>query len=274
MKLVYRLLTIATAVGLLGIPALMADTYVYDYIVNVNGTTYCPSGSINSCSNYGGVSAIPLAVSTVDFNTGTGSLAVTLNPGVAGTYNIDMWAAQFLSVPGFNEYATVNGSPAAGQTWQIDVPDYESDPNHTGTIISNTMADTLDNTNHVPGTTDNYNLDCGAFGSGAADPICNDNVSLALSFKFTLASSEQAVVTFDFSKSDPGGFSLEQIHPIDGNDTSASELFFSGNAVIEPACTGPNCGPPPPPIPEPASWSLLAIALGGVFMLRRRFARV
>lgn len=263
-----RVIFAAAAVGLFGAYGSAVGATMYDYVFNVNGTTYCPPLSNNGCSNNGGTGAIPGAVSSINSN-GVGTVSITFNPHLAGTYYINGWAASYLSVPAWNEYGVVNGSANTGQSYQIDVPDYESNGNHTGTIIANTMANTLDNTNHIPGTTDNYLLGCGASGGAAADATCNDSVSMATGYKFTLTSSQEAVVTFDFSTTNPGGFSLEQIHPVDGNNNSESDYFLSSTLTIESPCTGPNCGV----VPEPASWPVV-LTLGAVAVLVwRRFAK-
>jgi hypothetical protein len=267
-----RILWVAAAVGFLSAPVQLMSSDLYDYAINVNGTSYCPAGSTNGCSNTGGVSAVPGVSGSYNTSTGLGSLTITFNPGSAGTYYIDGWAWADLAVPFYNEYGATSGSAAAGQSWQIDVPDYESDGNHTGTIIANTLAGTLDNTNHVPGTTNDYNLDCGANGTGAANTSCNDATSLAMGFKFTLTSSQEAIVTFDFSTTNPGGIYLEQIHPVDGNNTAASALYLSGSASIVPVGTPPP--PPPPSVPEPASWSLAVLGFASAaFGLRRRVVK-
>src|SRR5581483_2596237 len=168
-----------------------------------------------------------------------------------------------------NEYGAKSGSPAAGQSWQVDVPDYDSDSNHTGTILHNTENDSLDNKNHLPGTADNYLNNC------ATGSTCNDAASMAMGFKFTLTATQEEVVTLLLSPNNPGGFYLEQIHPVDGNNSSEADLFFSGSAMTQASCTGPKCGPPPPPAsPEPATWSLLAAGSAVViFSRRRRFFR-
>lgn len=258
---------LATAVILLGGPsAVVAGSTLDDYVINVNGTTYCsPVTSVTGCSSNGGFSAVPGLVSSgFNASTGQGTLILSYKPGAAGTYSIGAWIWDWASIPSYNEYGTVNGSAAAGQSWQIDIPDYESDSNHTGTIIANTKAGTLDNTNHIPGISDDYLLEC-TTGSN-----CNDDTSMAMGFKFTLKAGQTEIITLNLGSTNPGGFSLEQIHPVDGNNTTASDLFLSGIATL---CTTPSCAVTPT-IPEPASWSLAVLGLGAVlFGLRRRFSK-
>lgn len=264
----HRIPLAAILTMLFGSPALFATSVLYDYMMNVNGVTYCsPSTVVAGCSSTGGFSAVPGLVSS-SFNTsdGQGTLILSYKPGAAGTYTVSTWIWDSVSDPVYNEYGAVNGSAAAGQSYQIDIPDYESDSNHTGTIIANTKANALDNTNHIPGTSDDYLLEC-TTGSN-----CNDDTSMALGFKFTLTATQTEIITLTIGSSNPGGFSLEQIHPVDGNNRAASDLFFDGTAAL---CTTPSCAvKPPPTIPEPASWSLAGLGLvAAAFGLRRRFGR-
>ncbi|MBV9267144.1 MAG: hypothetical protein JO061_13325, partial [Acidobacteriaceae bacterium] len=149
----YRLLLALVVIGLASSNSSFATSTLYDYAINVNGSTYCsPSSTVTGCGSYGGVSAVPGLVSSgFSTSTGQGTLILSYNPGAAGTYNLTAWIWASVSDPVYNEYGAVNNSPAAGQSWQIDIPDYESDSNHSGTIVANTLAGKLDDTNHIPG---------------------------------------------------------------------------------------------------------------------------
>jgi hypothetical protein len=244
-------------------PAFSDD--LQDWEFNVNGTDYYPSGG----ATFGSVPG--LDSSGFNSATGLGTFTLTFNPGAAGSYYIGAWFFDPVGVPFYNEYGAVNGSPAAGQSWQVDVPDYDSDSNHTGTIIGNLEAGTLNDTNEIPGTADNYLGDCP---SSPATPAssCNDAVSMAQGFNFSLTANQEEVITLTLSSTNPGGFNLEDIHPIDGNNPSQAEVYYSASAVTEASCTV-NCGPPPP-IPEPASWSLFGTAIAFVTVgMRRRWAK-
>jgi len=250
------LLFVAVAPGFCGsIPALQ------DWEFNINGTDYYPAGGATLGSVPG------LNSSGYDSTTGLGSLVVTFNPGAAGSYYIGAWFFDPVGVPFYNEYGAANGSPASGQTWQIDIPEYDAtSANHgTGTILDNLASGTLNNTNSVPGTLTNYLGDCGANTAGAApNANCNDLVSMAQGFSFTLAAGQEEVITLAFSLSNPGGFSLEDVHPIDGNNPSETDLFYSESAVTKSPST----------TPEPASWALFAA--GAAFLvagMRRRLAQ-
>jgi hypothetical protein len=246
---------------------------VTDYVYNVNGTSYCPALSTVACSNLGGLAAVPGLANSLDLTTGLGSLTLTYNPG-PGTYHVDFWLFEQLQQPGWNEYGASSGSPAAGQSWQIDVPDYDyntTDPNFgglpagAGTIIANALADTLANTNYVTGSTDTYNLNCTGL------PTCNDYASMAVGFNFTLASGQEEIITIDLSKTKPAsGFYLEQIHPIDGANTTETDYFLTGTATTR-------TGGPPPPVPEPGSAILVGLGLTGALVFspaaRRRIRK-
>jgi len=244
-------------------PAMFAD--VTDYVLQVGTTSYCPALSVLAGCNVGGLAAAG-ASSSLDLNqpsgTGLGTVTLTYNPG-PGTYNVDFWLYEALSQPFFNEYGSTGGSPVAGQSWQIDVPDYEYGGElgtaGAGTIIANTQANTLANTNYVPGKTDNYLLNC-PYGLST----CNDVTSMAMGFGFTLAAGQEEVVSFTVSTTQPSGFYLEQIHPVDAGGNPEVDYFFTGSATTQPITTV---------IPEPGSWILLATTLALLlFSLRRRSA--
>jgi hypothetical protein len=233
-----------------------------DWEFNVNGTTYYPSQPSTFASvpglNAGGFNSA----------TGLGTFQLTFSPGAAGTYFVGAFFFDPVGVPFYNEYGIVNGSAAAGQSWQIDNPQYDAiSLNHgAGTIIDNLAAGTLSNTNYITGTTSNYLHDCGANGGGAANTSCNDLVSMAMGFSFTLAAGQSETITLNLSSTNPGGFSLEDFHPVDGNNKSAAGVFYSGTAV-----TG---GGGPPHVPEPGSGSLAAMAVAvWALVNRKRFLR-
>lgn len=246
-------------VGLLSIGAVPAfSDELQDWEFNVNGTDYYPAEGDTFASVPG------LNSSSFNSTTGLGTLQLTFNPGSAGSYYVGAWFFDPIAVPFYNEYGAVNGSPAAGQSWQVDIPDYDSDSNHSGDIIGNLESASLDNTNHIPGISDNYLNEC-TTGSN-----CNDVVSMALGFNFTLGANQEEVITLALSSTQPGGFSLEDIHPVDGNNSSASEIFYAGSAVTQ-ASSGP---PPPPTVPEPASWCLVVTGIAfGAIARRRRLAK-
>jgi len=267
----------------------MAFGDIADYMLNVNGTTYCPAkpepGSPGLCSNFGGLAAVPGLVSSLDTTfpesgtgTGLGTVNIAYNPG-PGAYYVNLWLFENL-VPAvaLDEYGAAFNSPATGESWQIDVPDStysgELGTAGAGTIVGNTAANTLANANFVPGTDSNADTtSCGFFTVGPpADPNCNDYTSMALGFGFTLTSGEQELLSFKVSTTPPAsGFYLEQVAPVDPSNDTEVDYFFSGTATA--GAIGPPPPPPPPPtVPEPSSWILLgsvAVVLGVAFRRRR-----
>lgn len=227
-----------------------------DWEFNLNGTDYFPAGSATLASVPG--------LNSAGFNatTGQGTLTVTFNPGTPGTYYVGAFFYIPVGVPFYNEYGVVNGSAATGQNWQIDVPEYDvTSKNHgVGTILDNLANGTLSGTNVIPGTTTNYLNNCGANGGGGANASCNDFVSLATGFTFKLGTNQEEIVTFNLSASNPGGFSLEDVHPVDGSNPSASDIFLSASAAGQTVNVSP----------EPATWSLAALAVVLLTLVTRK----
>jgi hypothetical protein len=215
-------------------------------------------------------------VSTLDTSfggTGLGTVGVTFNPGAAGTYNVNLWLFEQLFPPvGDDEYGNTGGTATANQaglSWQIDVPDYQDnsfDPNFgglpagAGSIIANTAASKLADTNFVTGNTSQFSFGCTGM------TTCNDYTSMALGFNFTLTAAQEEVLSFTVSTKAPAsGFYLEQIAPVDPANTSEIDYFYTATAST--SSSGP---PPPPTIPEPGSIFLLAPVALVLWFLRFR----
>jgi hypothetical protein len=131
----------------------------------------------------------------------------------------------------FNEYAETDGTPASGQSWEIDEPGYVS-----GDIYDNAQAGALDGTNAV--------------GIGAPD-----DVSMALGFAIaSLAPGQTARFEFLLSEDGDalGGFFLRQ-RDIDPLSTTA--ITYSGVASI---------------VPEPGTALLVAAGAAGLAAFARR----
>ena len=261
------------------LPAAFADN-LQDAELNVNGTTYCGvSSSAPGCLNppvFGPGGYSGLSTSGGFTSTGQGTVTITVLGTACSSCNVDLWLFDPVGVPFYNEYGATSGSASTGESWQIDVPDYDADGNTPalgGSIIANTDADTLANTNYVPGITDDYLLQCGANGGGAANSNCNDNVSMALGFDFTSpGAGNEEIITFVASNSgcEGSGICLEDVHPVDGNNTSSTTLYYSASAESQPVCTGPSCVVPPPPTPEPSALLMLGSSLCGLLGFRRK----
>jgi len=222
---------------LLALPsAAVASPILQEILFNLNGTTYHDTFAAPGLNSAG-----------FDDTTGLGTLTLTFSPGAAGSYFFDVFFDHQLHAPFYNEYGAVNGAPAAGISWQIDEPGF-GDGNRIGTIFLNASNNTLDNTNHVPGTLTNFFNDCG--GNTIGNPpnlACNNDVSMALGFNFILAADETATVTVTSTTTMPtSGFFLRQHDP----DTP-SDVFLIGVISIQPIQHAP----------EPGTLLLLATAL-------------
>ena len=225
-------------------------------------------------------SGTPGLTGTLDATTGLGTITFTdTRPGLGF---FDLFVDLSLATPFFNEFgATGGGSPAAGQTWQIDVPDYwcntaacqsiglpfgSPDPNDpSANIIADTLANSLNNNNGVPGTLSNFLNDCGAEPnaiSPAQNPACNNDVSLAMGFNYFVPAGGREIITLSVSLSaPPGGFFLEQEHPADSaNPNGVSPVFLYGSATLQQVSA----------TPEPSSFLLLAIGLLAIGLAKRR----
>lgn len=140
----------------------------------------------------------------------------------------------------FNEYGQANGSPAAGQSWEIDEPGFVF-----GDIYDNLLFGSLGNDNAVP--------------QGA-----EEDVSFALGWDFDLATGENAFLSLFTSLNAPeDAFHLSHTDPEMGDSFNQNQsLYFWGELDIVGT---------PVTVSEPSAAFLFAI---GIFLLwvRRRAA--
>ena len=185
-------------------PVNAADIQLFDWGVNIDGSTVCPFG----CSS---ATLTPeVDASLFDFTTGLGTISYTITG--AGAHHTSLFVDHeivdaLLGNSFFNEFGSTGGL-ATGQTWEIDDPFF-------GDIFTNFQNSNLDGTNGVPQGSEN-------------------DVSMALAWDFNLGAGigagETATVDFLMAESVPAaGFFLSL------TDTDTNQMiFFSSTLGIQP----------------------------------------
>lgn len=182
------------ALFLMSRPSQAAVLTLFEYGLNINGTVSLSTDPTPSGAD----------ISGFDTGTGLGTIVVTVltpGPNYVGLFldiEIDEATNTF-----FNEFGADAGAPAAGQSHEIDEPDFVF-----GDIFANFSAGTLDGTNGVP----------------AGSP---DDVAMALAWDFM----GPAKITFKVSHDVPSGFYLSQTDP----DSSETIYFSSTRSPLGPA---------------------------------------
>jgi len=180
--------------------------------------------------------AVPPEVNTslFDFTTGIGTISYTITG--AGSHYASLYVDHQIDdlINGFfNEYGATTGTPAAGQTWEIDDP-------FLGDIFTNFVGSDLDGLNGVPQGSE-------------------DDVAMALAWDFTLGAGETATVDFLVGLQEPaGGFFLSLTDP--DSDLTGETIFLSSTLDI---------GITPVPVPG----ALLLFGSGLVGLMGMRFRR-
>jgi hypothetical protein len=262
-------LTLATAM-LAVVPAHAATIDLFDWAFNIDSTIYRSPGDYLPPDP--GQLPPSINVSGFSFSNGQGSgsalgtVAVTLDaPGnhfVGSFFDYEIDEA----INGFsNEIGAAQGSPAAGQSWEIDEPGYGvPGTSYTGDIFDNFL-----NSRPCPGSCppdSSSFLDNMVFESGGQslatikgqNPVADD-VAMAQGWIFTLPTDQSAVISFSISETMPStGFYLSQTDP---DPNSNITLYFQSALTVQTQ-------PPPGTIPVPATSLLIGIGLLGLAVRR------
>ena len=225
----------AALLGLYCLSAQAVDINLFEYSLNVDGAFS------TTVYEYATLDPAPAGVddSLFDYVTGLGDITVTV--GGTGSHNIDFLldieidnATNFK----YNEFGSVTGSAASGQSWEIDEPGY-----FFGDIYDNVLDSTLDNSNALPE------------GSG----IFSSDVSMALGWDFSLSDGETAIISLSISDvlADlvTQDFYLSQTDPL-------SDLTLYMASTLEIRGSGTQ-------VPEPATLFLIGAGLAGLLVRRR-----
>lgn len=206
----------------IGVSAVQASTIdLTEWAFNLNGTLYTPSDPLPVTINH----------SAFDWSTGLGT--ITVNGFGVGSNTFHTFFDHEIDEPDntfFNEYGDVAGTPAAGQSWEIDEPGYSF-----GDIYTNFSSGSLDNSNGVPSTSP-------------------DDVSMAMGWGFTLNPGETASINLVLGTALPSGFYLAQTDP-----DSPETIYFSSTLTINPFS-----------VPEPGTWLLIGTGIVSIAVLRYR----
>jgi hypothetical protein len=209
---------------------------LFDYGINIDGTTYCDIGPCDFDSSNPGPLPGNIDTSGFDFISGLGSITATVSG--AGNHFFDLFLDHEIveaTNTFFNEVGGTGGVAAAGQSWEIDGPSSFALPG--ADIFDNFLVSTLDNSNNIP--------------------VTGEDVSMALGWDYNLAVDQTAKMEFLLSVIAPSsGFYLA--HTDLGNNQT---IYFSSTLNIKGTPTG---------VPEPGTILLLGAGLIGLVGTYRR----
>jgi len=237
----FKIILIALVFMAFGVSsASAAEIALFDLSFNLNGTEYYLGGAY--------IPVPGLDDSLFDYSTGLGTLEFTYNPGSAGDYYLLAFFDHEIDfdINSYdNETGASNGTPAAGQSWEIDEPGYAD-----GDILNNFLGGDLDNKYgyyyYPPEPPDP---------ESEGYTIFPNDVSMAMGWNFNLAADEYyAIITFLVSETDTGsGFYLSHTDP-----DSVETFYLSSDLTV---------------VPEPATMILLGSGLICLAGFRRKFRK-
>jgi len=176
---------------------------LWDWSVNIDGTTFNPPalpGSVNAAG--------------FDFGTGLGTMTLTFGPGThfAGIYLYIYFDSGYGDLS--NGYGGTAGSAPPGVTYQL------ADPN-LGVLWTNFSSNTLDGSNSVA--------------TYSAPPASCCEVGWGLIDTFDVASGLSGTLSFTVSQAQPvTGFYLFNTDNDTGESDYLTVSFFSGTTIPEP----------------------------------------
>jgi len=182
----------------IGITSASATSSLWDWAFYVDGTTFeCFLGD-----------SMPVSGSLDDQGLGT----LTWQTSALGGHTFVAFFDHEIEDPTntfFNEEGLASGTPAAGQSWEIDDPFF-------GDIYGHVLAGSLYNTNTAP-----------------------DDISLAMGWNFNVTTGQTATINLILANNAPSsGFYLSQTDP-----DSLETIYFSSTLNVEGG------GPAPVPEP-------------------------
>jgi hypothetical protein len=185
----------------------------------------------------------PTDLDDTAFDWGTGLGTLTWETTGAGAHSILAFFDHDIDENSngyLNEFGATNGTPASGQSWEIDEPGYEFVDIYDHVVLDGK----LDLFNDVP--------------SGS-----EDDVSMAMGWDFTLETSEMATINFILGLTAPtSGFYLSQTDTDSGVSIYFSSLLTKTGGTPPPPDDDDDDGPNP--IPEPGTVMLLGAGIMGL----------
>jgi len=202
------------------------NTSLQDLAFNANSVVIDNNADTTFASD---ASSMGISLASYGYNSATGLGTITYTTTAQGA---GFFAAAFelpVSTPFFNEFGTQDGTAASGVSWEIGDGD---DPNTT--FASDFGKSDLTDFNYLPSGSDDYLGEC----FGLSD--CNGDALIALGDSFILGANEEETITINVSQTDPNsGFYLDQTHPVDGDNLTQQDVYYTISAVETPTGNNP-----------------------------------